>query len=272
MLFGDPETYVGASSGWNRQHWDEAAAFQPNSATDLGAIQACLRAAIQVGLRFQARADEWRFRRRRTGPRDGHRRPRARRRRWADSRCSSAGAGKRHPRTRFDPAGASCLVPRTAASQSRACRNRIASAWWSTMACCTGCGPRRRADQLDRQISWAMPVRGGDEHDAGVHGAVAHAVAIGDADHDGAGAAIALGATFLGPTQLFYATQIFEDGQRWADVAQVPGRTAQKEAHRVPHWRWNRGLSLRCMIETDWSSIIPHRLLPLLAMLRAIQT
>ena len=91
------------------------------------------------------------------------------------------------------------------------------------------------AQMLDCQN--LLAVQRGREHDTGIHRAVPHAVTDRFPQRDGAGAAIALRATFFCPTQLFDSPQVFEDGHCRADVAQFANVAAQHKARALSHPR-----------------------------------
>ena len=60
-------------------------------------------------------------------------------------------------------------------------------------------------------------VQAGNEGQAGVEGAITHALAIQLTDHHGAGTAVARGAAFFGSGFAYMLTQVIEHGDVWVE-------------------------------------------------------
>ncbi len=91
----------------------------------------------------------------------------------------------------------------------------------------------RRLQVLDGEDLAA--VEGRHEADAGVDGLVPDAVAVQASDHDGAGAAVAFGAAFLGAGLAFGQAQPVEHRHRRIDAPDFLQLVAQQESHAIAH-------------------------------------
>src|SRR5690606_18073318 len=89
------------------------------------------------------------------------------------------------------------------------------------------------AQVLDRDQLPAVALR--HEQDAGVDRAVADPLAVELAEHHGAGAAVALGAAFLGPGAPLGLAQPVQDGEVRIEPAQLARLVAKEKAHRLGH-------------------------------------
>ena len=89
------------------------------------------------------------------------------------------------------------------------------------------------AQVLDRDQLLAVELR--HEQDAGVDRAIADAIALELAQHHGTGAAIALGAAFLGAAAALHLAQPVQHGEVRIEPAQLARLMAEKEADSLGH-------------------------------------
>ena len=82
--------------------------------------------------------------------------------------------------------------------------------------------------------SWA-PSSSADEQDAGVDRLVAHAAAVQAADRDRAGAAVALGAAFLGADPALHEAQIVEHRHGRIDPLELPQLLPDQKSYAPSH-------------------------------------
>ena len=164
-------------------------------------------------------------RRRRRGPRGGRGRARARRERIVGGRGLAGGAGSGEDRpvagaaaeialqrvldlARRSPAACASRA-RRATSRSPACRSRTASRAARPSPAGPDAASPPRADRCSTVTTW-QPIERGEEADAGVDRLVAQRLPASAADEHGAGAAVALGAAFLGAAEPAVQPQVVE--------------------------------------------------------------
>ena len=94
-------------------------------------------------------------------------------------------------------------------------------------------GPVPAAQILHRNE--LTPVEHGDEHDATVGCSIPDLVLPQGPDDDSAGAAVAFGATLLGPRKAIDLTQEPEHRHSWIDVVEAADLAAMEETERVAH-------------------------------------
>jgi hypothetical protein len=83
----------------------------------------------------------------------------------------------------------------------------------------------------------AAPLQHWQQQDAGIDGAVMHGAVAQLSDHDGAGAAIAFRAAFLGAGQPLGLTQIVEEGRGGRNIPQRLKPSIEEERNAVAHHR-----------------------------------
>ncbi len=92
---------------------------------------------------------------------------------------------------------------------------------------------RLRAEALDRRHAAALEHR--QQQNARIHGALTHDAVDPLPDDDGAGAAVALRAAFLGALEAKRPAEIFEEGRGGRNTrGHVPG-TIENERHVIAH-------------------------------------
>jgi hypothetical protein len=103
--------------------------------------------------------------------------------------------------------------------------------WHSTSACCTGCSaPSGLLQVFDREQGLA--VERGRELDAGIDRLQFQLAVFQRTDDHGAGAAVALGAAFLGAGAAQVLPQVLQDGLRRRHVAHFVDGVAEVKADR----------------------------------------